>query len=308
MHPPDQAADWRSARLLPPSRVRIPLVAPSAEEGFVGLAALLGVAPGSGAVGAEGQGGTLSEEFGSPSGVTRLRIVRLPDGHREPPSMALGVAPSPLSREGEGEGERVLILLRRGWLEEAAVEDLRRTLLAPEVEGAVLRAESPSAVRSLLRLREPEATDALVVRDVMQPLSYRIYPDTPIDEVIDLVARRHIEAVPVVDQRLQVLGVISAASALEQALRRRGKGSDEPGPTAREIMTRSVLCVGEDESLLDAAQLMAKREAAQLPVVREGEMVGFLTRDGVLSALLGRGPSRPAERSTPDQTSKDSKQ
>ncbi|MEX0843157.1 MAG: CBS domain-containing protein [Gemmatimonadota bacterium] len=302
-----QGTDWRSAALLPPSRVRIPLGSVSAEEGFAELAALLGVESGLEATGPDRGGELRPEQFRSPSGATRIRILRVPGGEHDPPSMALGVAPASPTGHGEDDEARVLVLLRSGSLAEAAVEDLRQTLFRQDVEAAVLEAGSPAAVRRLLRLREPESTGTLLVRDVMQPLSYRIYPDTPIHEVIELIARRHLEAVPVVDQRLQVLGVISAASALEHALRRRGKGREEPGPTVREVMTRSVLCVGEDESLLKAAQLMSKREAAQLPVVREGEMVGFLTRDGVLSVLLGRGPLAPADHSTTDQTSRDSK-
>jgi CBS domain-containing protein len=39
---------------------------------------------------------------------------------------------------------------------------------------------------------------------------------------------------------------------------------------------------------MDAASLMVSRGVEQLPVVREGELVGFLTRDAVLRVLFGR--------------------
>jgi len=52
-------------------------------------------------------------------------------------------------------------------------------------------------------------------------------------------------------------------------------------------MSRSVMCVSDDELLDNAAQLMAKRHVDQLPVVRNGEFVGFLKREDVLSALFG---------------------
>jgi CBS domain-containing protein len=53
-------------------------------------------------------------------------------------------------------------------------------------------------------------------------------------------------------------------------------------------MTRTVLCVSEDQSLLEAANLMVNRDVEQLPVVREGELIGFLTRDAILRILFGR--------------------
>ncbi len=52
-------------------------------------------------------------------------------------------------------------------------------------------------------------------------------------------------------------------------------------------MTRSVLCVSEDQALTEAANMMVNRDVEQLPVVREGELVGFVTRDSILRALHG---------------------
>jgi CBS domain-containing protein len=52
-------------------------------------------------------------------------------------------------------------------------------------------------------------------------------------------------------------------------------------------MTRTVLCVSEDQSLVEAANMMVNRDVEQIPVVREGELVGFITRDSILRALRG---------------------
>jgi CBS domain-containing protein len=46
------------------------------------------------------------------------------------------------------------------------------------------------------------------------------------------------------------------------------------------------MCVSEDQSLVDAANLMVNRDVNALPVVREGVLVGFLHRDTVLKALF----------------------
>jgi CBS domain-containing protein len=64
-------------------------------------------------------------------------------------------------------------------------------------------------------------------------------------------------------------------------------------------MTRSVLCVSEDQALSEAANMMVNRDVEQLPVVREGELVGFVTRESILRALHGvrEGPSSDKEES-----------
>ena len=51
-------------------------------------------------------------------------------------------------------------------------------------------------------------------------------------------------------------------------------------------MTRSVLCISEDQPPLDAASMFVNRGVDQLPVVREGKLVGLLTRDAVLGLLF----------------------
>jgi CBS domain-containing protein len=55
--------------------------------------------------------------------------------------------------------------------------------------------------------------------------------------------------------------------------------------TARDVMTRSVLCVSETQPLSDAARMMVSRKVEQLPVVRDGELVGLITRDAILQAM-----------------------
>ena len=64
-------------------------------------------------------------------------------------------------------------------------------------------------------------------------------------------------------------------------------------PTAREIMTPDVTCVGEKESLADAARKMADLGVGSLPICGEdNRLKGMLTdRDIVVKALAkGRNP------------------
>jgi CBS domain-containing protein len=54
---------------------------------------------------------------------------------------------------------------------------------------------------------------------------------------------------------------------------------------ARDVMTRSVLCVSEEQTLLEASRAMLGRDVGQLPVVREGELIGFLDRMTIMRAF-----------------------
>jgi len=142
----------------------------------------------------------------------------------------------------------------------------------------------------------------LLVQDALVDSQYRVYPDTPLVEVIDLMTRRGLRAVAVVGEQFEVLGVITSGDALERILRKgrpdavEGTGFDDL--KSRDVMTRAVLCVSEEQPLVEAAQMMVNRDVEQLPVVREGQLVGFVTRDAILAAL-----QKDAESPTNEDTS-----
>lgn len=127
----------------------------------------------------------------------------------------------------------------------------------------------------------------VTVEDVLTPLSYRIYPDSPLTEIQQLMMRRGVAALPVVGANHELLGIITSADVLAHTLSGRESGSPagRNAPVARDLMTRSVLCVSEDESLLVASRSMISRGVSMLPVVRDGEIIGFLTRATVMRAF-----------------------
>lgn len=125
-----------------------------------------------------------------------------------------------------------------------------------------------------------------VVEDALTPLSYRVYADTPAAEVQHLMLRRKLSAVPVVGGSRELLGVITPGDMLSRVLSRQKRGASAGGGlAARDVMNRSVLCVAPDESLAEAGLSMVERNIAQLPVVREGELIGLLERSSVLRAF-----------------------
>ena len=74
-------------------------------------------------------------------------------------------------------------------------------------------------------------------------------PDTPLLEVLDLIVRRRLRVVPVVGERYETLGLITAGDALKHLPSRQHSTESEAEPEgqgapvrARDVMTRSILC------------------------------------------------------------------
>jgi CBS domain-containing protein len=252
----------------------------------------------------EGEGTRLAAEFfsGARGEVIRVNewVVLLAAQTSEVPRLvgALGSSPEPfdLGNRGEGGTASVLFLIltprRVSPLKIQAIPALSRFLREKENAKRLRDARSASDILVFSEFMGLEVQDQLLVADGLAPLEFRVYPDTPLQEVVGLMVRRGLRAVPVVGEKLEFLGLITSSDAIRYLLPERLTGprplAGEAGsPEAREIMIRSVMCISEDQSLVEAANLMVNKGVSQLPVVREGELVGFLSVENTLGLLFG---------------------
>ncbi|MEJ2539591.1 MAG: CBS domain-containing protein [Gemmatimonadota bacterium] len=216
------------------------------------------------------------------------------------PTVLVGAAPEPFSVLVEGKDDpdqaRVLFLFLvpgKATATRARLAPTLRSWLSEEgVAEALADADSPGAVLTAPGLEQVSFPEHAQVSEALEPARYRVYPESPAGELLDLMIRRRLPAVPVVGEGYEVLGVVTAEDALRYVLASEGAAAGEE-PVVRDIMTRQVLCVSEDQDLRDVAQLMVSRGATQLPVVREGQFVGFVTRDSALAALAGVADEGP---------------
>ncbi len=133
------------------------------------------------------------------------------------------------------------------------------------------------------------------VREIMTRDVTTAAPGMALEEAADMLARKRLRAMPVIDDEGHVLGMLTdrlLISGLLPALERAEVGAPAAGSAhageVRDIMERAVMCVKEDEPLANVVRLMLDREIERLPVVREGQLVGFLTRGDIIRRLLLR--------------------
>jgi CBS domain-containing protein len=202
--------------------------------------------------------------------------------------------------------EMVMVLVtprRLSSLKDRVLPTLRRFFRDEERVAPILNAKSADSVLRVAGFMELDPHRSLLVEDVVEPIQYRVYPDTPYSEVADLMVRRGLQAVPVVGEDYEFLGVITTGEALNELVSQArvesvggSSATTREEPTAREIMTRTVMCISEEQSLIEAASIMVNRSVEQLPVIREGEMVGLLTRGEVLRWLFPDTSSKKEEK------------
>jgi CBS domain-containing protein len=215
-------------------------------------------------------------------------------------TLGIGIAEDRFEAMAEGSADpgqaRVVFLVlspkRPAGARQQLVPPLLRALRDPGRTETLIEAGAAGDVGAIRDVLDVEFRPRLFVEDAVIPVQYRVYPETPFSEVIDLMVRRDVHAVPVVGEGYEVLGILTSGDALEHILHRGRPGDGEQGRRpkgveleARSFMKRSVLCVSEDHTLVDAANMLVNRDVEQLPVVRDGELVGFVTRKSILRAL-----------------------
>jgi CBS domain-containing protein len=139
-------------------------------------------------------------------------------------------------------------------------------------------------------------------KDIMTVNVISVSEQTPIHEVVDLLLRYRISALPVVDGAGTVVGIVSEGDLLQsegassQAARRpwwleaisagRTVAYERAhGRTAGAVMTRNVITVEEDTPLNEIAGLLERHHIKRVPVLGHGRLAGIVSRANLLHGL-----------------------
>ena len=217
--------------------------------------------------------------------------------------MALGVSPRPLCHGADSDEQCASIVLmiaappRHAARYLQVVGGFARLLRKPEVFDAMLAATDGAALLALAPLNDYQLPEQLTVRDVMSESPRSVEPETPLKDAARRLVRTGLGALPVVDEEMRVIGMISEREVIRHLLtvqafagpdaRVASPSSSSAPRTVRDVMTRQVLCVAPNQPIAEVASLMSNKDVDRVPVVKEGLLVGFLTRGDIVRKLIG---------------------
>jgi CBS domain-containing protein len=139
--------------------------------------------------------------------------------------------------------------------------------------------------------------------DVMVREVVTVRPDTDVADAVKLLAAHDVSALPVVDGEGNLLGILSEADLIHRAeigtekhrpwwleavtgaSRLAEEFAKSHGKKVGEIMTSGAISVSEDTPLSEIAALFEQKQIKRVPVVKDGKLIGIVSRSNLVQAL-----------------------
>lgn len=147
----------------------------------------------------------------------------------------------------------------------------------------------------------------MLAKDIMTKEVITVKPDTKVEEVASLLVENKISGIPVVNDNNEVIGVVTEKDLivkaselkvpfyitlfdsiifLENPIRFNNDLKKYVASQVKDAMTTNVQVVEEDTPVTEIASIMQKKRVNRVPVVRNGKLVGIITRNDILKSVV----------------------
>lgn len=131
-------------------------------------------------------------------------------------------------------------------------------------------------------------------REIMTVPVVTVHVDSSVREAATLLTQRRIISLPVLDDDGRIIGIISEADLIRDRmphdprshLRPEEHEKADPARFVREIMSTTVICLGENADTADLAAVMLDNTIRAVPIVDGARVVGIVSRRDLLRTLL----------------------
>ena len=140
-------------------------------------------------------------------------------------------------------------------------------------------------------------------RDVMVAPVITVKPSSSVRELAQILLKNHISAVPVIDDQGKLVGIVSEGDLMRRAEagteRRRpwwlllitgeetlaGEYVKSHARKVGDVMTYDVITAAPDTPLDQIATLMERNSIKRVPIVKDGQLVGIISRANLIQAV-----------------------
>jgi len=149
----------------------------------------------------------------------------------------------------------------------------------------------------------------MLAKDIMTKDVITVRPEEKVENAARILLDNKISGIPVVDEYNHVIGIVTEKDLmikatelrvpfyitlfdsiiyLENPIRFNNDLKKYTATDVKEAMTDKVYSVEEDSSVNEIVAIMQKHKVNRVPVLRHGKLIGIISRNDILKALVER--------------------
>jgi CBS domain-containing protein len=121
----------------------------------------------------------------------------------------------------------------------------------------------------------------LQAQDVMKCGLLTVGKETPIHDVVNILVTRHVTGLPVVDDCMRLLGIVTEKDVLRLLY-----DPEAADCCVEQVMTEEVVSFDKTHSLFDICECLTHNSFHRVPVLDDGRLVGIISRADLMVYIL----------------------
>ncbi|MBF0210883.1 MAG: CBS domain-containing protein [Desulfamplus sp.] len=147
----------------------------------------------------------------------------------------------------------------------------------PGAGSALLKSTNPDVIEEMIiEMVKGNQQSSVMLSDIMSYPVVTVFEDTTVEEVAMMLRETGCSGVPVVDNEDHVVGIISRRDF------RKIRKTNQMQYPVKAFMSRDVITIEHNKSAIDAARLMIKHDIGRIPVIKNGRIIGIVTRSDAM--------------------------
>ncbi len=130
------------------------------------------------------------------------------------------------------------------------------------------------------------SSENIKVSDYMSTNLVTFRPDQSVMEVMDTLIRKKISGGPVVNEKYELIGIISEGDCMKQISNSRYYNQPMEDVKVEQHMATEVETIDGEMNVFDAADRFLNSRRRRFPIVHDGKLVGLISQKDVLKAAL----------------------
>lgn len=137
------------------------------------------------------------------------------------------------------------------------------------------------------RTTKKETADSILISDYMTRDLITFNPTDSISHVIQTLIENNISGGPVVNDKYELIGVISEGDCMKQISESRYYNMPmDTNRTVEKAMAKNVETIDGSMNIFDAVDKFLKSKRRRFPIVEDGKLVGQISQKDILKAAM----------------------